>query len=75
MCTFALDLEDLRPEFGRCVEGLMPQLSEIAYRFAPFVERDGSRIAILREGRPLTRIIASVFDQHVPEGVRYSRAS
>lgn len=75
MCTFALDLEDLKPEFGRGVESLIPQLSEIAGRLAPFVVKDGSRIAILPEGRPLTRIIASVFDQHVPEGLRYSRAS
>ena len=75
MCTFALDLEDLRPEFGQRVEALKPQLADIAGRFAPFIQRDGSRIVILPEGRPLTRIIASVFDQHVPEGVRYSRAS
>lgn len=75
MCTFALDLEDMRPEFGYRVESLIPLLSEIAERFACFVQKDGSRIAILPEGRPLTRIIASVFDQHVPEGVRYSRAS
>jgi oxygen-independent coproporphyrinogen-3 oxidase len=65
----------VQPAFGPCAEGLIPQLSEIAARFAPFVRRDGSHIEILPEGRPLTRIIASAFDQHVPEGVRYSRAS
>lgn len=75
MCSFTLDLEDSRPEFGHRVETLTSQLAEITSRFAPFVQKDGSRIVILPEGRPLTRIIASVFDQHVPEGVRYSRAS
>lgn len=63
-----------RPAHERAAD-VFGQLSEIAGRFAPFVQPDGSRILILPEGRPLTRIIASVFDQHLPEGVRYSRAS
>jgi oxygen-independent coproporphyrinogen-3 oxidase len=47
----------------------------MADRFAPFATLDENRITIAPEGRALTRIIASVLDQHVPEGVRYSRAS
>ncbi|MGP6089924.1 oxygen-independent coproporphyrinogen III oxidase [Antarctobacter jejuensis] len=75
MCTFALDLDDLSQEFGPCAWELLPCLKEVATSFAPFAKLTGKRIDILPEGRALTRIIASAFDQHVPEGVRYSRAS
>ncbi|MEQ8902059.1 MAG: oxygen-independent coproporphyrinogen III oxidase [Roseovarius sp.] len=75
MCTFALDLDDLSQEFGARAQTLLPCLMEVATRFAPFAKLTGKRIEIAPEGRSLTRIIASVFDQHVPEGVRYSRAS
>ncbi|MPQ96142.1 oxygen-independent coproporphyrinogen III oxidase [Thioclava sp. JE_KL1] len=75
MCRFAVDLDDLSQEFGTDAQKLLPCLTEMATRFAPFARLTGKRIAIAPEGRPLTRMIASVFDQHVPEGVRYSRAS
>ena len=75
MCAFTLDLDDLGSEFGPVAYGLAPSLGTMAARFAPYVTLDGTRLHIAPEGRPLTRIIASVLDQHVPEGVRYSRAS
>lgn len=75
MCTFALDLDDLSREFGPRACELLPCLKEMATRFAPFTKLTGRRIGIAPEGRALTRMIASVLDQHVPDGVRYSRAS
>lgn len=75
MCNFALDLKDLRAEFGDTADTLAPSLTEMSERFAPYVQGDGSHVTIVTEGRPLTRIIASVLDQHVPEGMRYSKAS
>ena len=75
MCTFVLDLDDLSREFGPRACELLPCLNEMAARFAPFTELTGRRITIAPEGRALTRMIASVLDQHVPDGVRYSRAS
>lgn len=75
MCSFALDLDWLRPRFGPRAETLLPHLQDMAARFAPYARLDATRIEIAPEGRALTRIIASVLDQHVPEGVRYSRAS
>lgn len=75
MCTFALDLEDLAGEFGATAMTLAPTLSALATRFAPYTKFDGARLQIAADGRALTRIIASELDQHVPEGVRYSRAS
>ncbi|WP_297771797.1 oxygen-independent coproporphyrinogen III oxidase [uncultured Roseovarius sp.] len=75
MCAFALDLDDLSQEFGPHAQELLSCLREVATRFAPFAKLTGKRIEIAPEGRSLTRMIASAFDQHVPEGVRYSRAS
>ncbi|OWY18238.1 hypothetical protein B6V73_00005, partial [Thioclava sp. JM3] len=69
------DLDDLSQEFGTDAQKLLPCLTEMATRFAPFARLTGKRISIAQEGRPLTRMIASVLDQYVPEGVRYSRAS
>ncbi|PWR03344.1 oxygen-independent coproporphyrinogen III oxidase [Meridianimarinicoccus roseus] len=74
MCTFALDLDDLHREFGPCAVTLLPILKEMTTRFTPFTKLAGKRIEIAPEGRALTRVIASDLDQHVPEGVRYSRA-
>ncbi|TDL77741.1 oxygen-independent coproporphyrinogen III oxidase [Palleronia sediminis] len=75
MCDFRLDLADLRAEFGAPAMALAPLLPQIAARFGDLVTLEGECIAILPEGRSLTRIVASVFDDHVPDGVRYSRAS
>ncbi len=75
MCDFTLDLHDLGAEFGPAAYALAPALAEMANRFAPYATLDDTRLDIAQDGRPLTRIIASVLDQHVPEGVRYSRAS
>jgi oxygen-independent coproporphyrinogen-3 oxidase len=75
MCYFTLDPDALSRDFGARAHDLAPCLAEMADRFAPFATLDGNRITIAPEGRALTRIIASVLDQHVPEGVRYSRAS
>ncbi|MFP7674479.1 oxygen-independent coproporphyrinogen III oxidase [Marivita sp. S0852] len=75
MCEFRVDLDDLSAEFGPRAHSLAPLLTEMADRFAPFTQLEGTRLSIAPEGQPLTRIIASVLDQHVPEGVRYSRAS
>lgn len=75
MCYFALDLDELSLECGPRAHTLVPYMTDMADRFAPFVKLEGQRISILPDGRALTRIIASMLDQHVPEGVRYSRAS
>lgn len=75
MCYFTLDLGDLSREYGLRAYTLRSRLEEMENRFKPFARIVGQRISIAPEGRSLTRIIASVLDQHVPEGVRYSQAS
>jgi oxygen-independent coproporphyrinogen-3 oxidase len=75
MCDFVLDLGELRGRFVEAAAVLGPILAAVAQRFAGLVELDGAGLRILPEGRPLARIIASAFDAHVPDGVRYSQAS
>ncbi|MDC0660119.1 oxygen-independent coproporphyrinogen III oxidase [Leisingera sp. SS27] len=75
MCEFRLDRAELRLRFGDLAASLDADLAQIAARFGDLVILDEDVLEILPEGRPLTRIIASCFDAHVPEGVRYSRAS
>lgn len=75
MCNFALDLDDLRAEWGPRIEALAALFPGIAAKYDGVVQLDAQRLAIAPEGRALTRIIASEFDQHVPDRLIYSRAS
>lgn len=75
MCTFRLDLSDLRAEFGPGAKTLSATLDGIAAKFAGVTTLEGQCLDILPEGRPLTRIIAAAFDQHIPDRMTYSRAS
>jgi oxygen-independent coproporphyrinogen-3 oxidase len=75
MCDFRLDLDELQSEFGPRATSLAPILSGIAAKYGDFVHLTDQRLEISPEGRPLTRMIAAEFDQHVPDRLTYSRAS
>jgi len=75
MCDFRIDLTTLRAEFGNAADTLGPVLGGLSERFADLVRLESDCLEIMPEGRALTRIIAAALDQHVPEGMTYSRAS
>ncbi|WP_424978113.1 oxygen-independent coproporphyrinogen III oxidase [Leisingera sp. S232] len=75
MCEFTLDRDELRRRFGSLSETLAQDLAQIAARFGDLAHLDEETLEISPAGRPLTRIIASCLDQHMPEGARFSRAS
>lgn len=75
MCDFDLDLDALRVQFGAAAGTLATTVAMIAVHYGDLVAARDGGLTILPEGRALTRIIASAFDMHIPEGVRYSRAS
>ena len=75
MCDFVLDMGELRDRFGDAASGLAPEIAAVVQRFDGLVAQEGQTLQILPDGQALTRIIASAFDAHVPEGVRYSHAS
>ncbi len=75
MCDFRLDRPALTRDFGVLAAVLDPTILLVAERFGDLVALTGAALTILPQGRPLTRIIASAFDAHEPEGARYSLAS
>ncbi|MDX2483725.1 MAG: oxygen-independent coproporphyrinogen III oxidase [Pseudodonghicola sp.] len=75
MCDFRLDLTALHDGFGTASDSLKPTLALVADQFGDLVSLTGPGLDIHPAGRALTRIIASAFDDHVPEGARYSQAS
>ena len=75
MCDFRLDRGALRQVFGDTSDIVDPLIAQVATRFRDYVELSENYLEISRAGRPLTRIIASWFDAHVPDGVKYSQAS
>lgn len=75
MCDFHLDRDALHARFGDMAGGLDATCALIADRFGDLVSLDDAGLCILPEGRPLTRIIASAFDAHMPAEARFSRAS
>ncbi len=75
MCDFRLDLDALQDGFGAAADSLKPTLALVANQFGDLVSVTDSALEIHPAGRALTRLIASAFDDHVPEGARYSQAS
>ncbi|WP_375174983.1 oxygen-independent coproporphyrinogen III oxidase [Pseudooceanicola sp.] len=75
MCDFRLDRQELKDRFGPLAATLDPVMATVAERFGDYVRMSDTALEIRPTGRPLTRIIASAFDAHVPDGVRYSQAS
>ena len=75
MCEFRLDRRELQATFGAQESTLDATLALLAERFGDLVALDDDALEIRPDGRALTRIVASALDDHMPEGVRYSRAS
>jgi oxygen-independent coproporphyrinogen-3 oxidase len=75
MCDFAVDLDRLDAEHPGASRALAAAVADIRKRFAPAIRSTDRGFAVRPGWRALTRIVAGAFDAHVPEGVRYSRAS
>ncbi len=75
MCDFTIDRNALQQEFGALCAGLEADLAKVEARFGDLVSLTAHRLEITAEGRPLTRLIASLFDAHMPADAKFSRAS
>lgn len=75
MCDFALDRTALEQQFGPLTAGLEPDLAKVVERFGTLVSLNDQKLEISPDGRPMTRIIASLFDAHMPADAKFSRAS
>ncbi len=76
MCNLAVDLADMARRRGRGTGAFTAELAALqTMQEDGFVEMTGERIAVTREGRPLVRAVAAVFDRHLTSGAgRHSMA-
>lgn len=76
MCDLAVDLTHVAQEHARSETEFDAELSRLDEMARDgLVARDGYRISVPEEARPLIRNICAVFDQHLaPDGVRHSQA-
>ncbi len=74
MCNFEIDLAALEAEHGEFTKPVRADCSRLAKTYPGFVSFQENRFAILKAGRPLTRIIASGFDAFNAPNHRHSRA-
>ncbi|MEP4035935.1 oxygen-independent coproporphyrinogen III oxidase [Pseudophaeobacter sp.] len=75
MCDFILDRSALQQQFGARTAELDADLEKVVARFGELVTLTDEKLEITPEGRPMTRIIASLFDAHMPADAKFSRAS
>ncbi|MCC1481124.1 oxygen-independent coproporphyrinogen III oxidase [Roseibaca sp. Y0-43] len=74
MCDFRVSAQELCTQFGApadAVEGLFKAACD---KFGEFVAREGDALVIPQEGRPLTRMIATIFDAYSMEKTGHSSA-
>ncbi len=76
MCNLAVDLADMARRRGRGTGAFTAELAALqTMQEDGFVEMTGERIAVTREGRPLVRAVAAIFDRHLKAGAaRHSMA-
>ncbi|WP_108482808.1 oxygen-independent coproporphyrinogen III oxidase [Oceaniglobus ichthyenteri] len=75
MCDFRIDLPRLEREFGAVVETLAKDHDKLFETYGVVLTRDADSITIRPEGRPLTRLLARVYDAHDGVQAIYSQAS
>ena len=75
MCDFKLNRRELHQTFGALSAVLEADIAQAEARFGDLLLVTDEALDIRPEGRPLTRLVASVFDAHMPADARFSRAS
>ena len=74
MCDFAVSSAELMRDFGTDRAALDALFAPVAAKFAPFVVHDARGLTITPAGRPLTRMIATRFDQYAMAKTGHSSA-
>ena len=74
MCDFRIDARELKRDFDVTDEGLRGLFAPVAEKFGDFVRIDADGLSIPSEGRPLTRMIATQFDQYAMAKTGHSSA-
>lgn len=74
MCDFRLSRSELIDGFGADATTLDKLLEQTAKRFGAFVKLSANALEITTEGRPLTRMIATMFDEYAMDKAGHSSA-
>ena len=74
MCDFAVETDELVRDFGADRPVLDALFAPVAEKFGAFVVHDRRGLSIPPEGRPLTRMIATHFDQYAMAKTGHSSA-
>ena len=76
MCDLAVDLQEAAKAFGLSRPPFAAEIATLdSLAGDGLLTRDGYRISLTEEGRPLMRVVASVFDPYFTEAnKKHSRA-
>ncbi|MCC5992772.1 MAG: oxygen-independent coproporphyrinogen III oxidase [Rhodobacteraceae bacterium] len=74
MCDFAINRRELIRDYGADPETLERLFNHASTRFGKFVRCDAQGLSIPPEGRPLTRMIATMFDAYAMAKTGHSSA-
>jgi oxygen-independent coproporphyrinogen-3 oxidase len=76
MCDMAVDLDEVAALHGADAAGFAAELQSLAPLEADgIVRREGHRLAMTEDGRPLVRAVCAVFDSYLGQGeARHSKA-
>jgi oxygen-independent coproporphyrinogen-3 oxidase len=75
MCDLRIDVSALRDAFGAAAGGLASLHSAACQRFAGLVTVTPDAVEILPQGRPLVRMMASLYDAYGSVEATFSKAS
>ncbi len=74
MCDFRLSRAELITEYEADPDALEELIDNTARQFDEFVKKTSLGLEITQEGRPLTRMIAAMFDAHLMDKAGHSSA-
>ena len=74
MCDFAINREELVKDLGANPTEVDQIFDLAVLKYGEFVKRTSTGLAIPTEGRPLTRMIATIFDEHAMAKTGHSSA-
>jgi oxygen-independent coproporphyrinogen-3 oxidase len=73
MCDFVVDLAEMRRDYGMVDAVHLPLFTKAVETFDDLVYLAGDKFGIIEQGRPLTRMVARIFDAY-DSGAKHSAA-
>lgn len=76
MCDMEVDLDEVAADYGACGDRFNAEIASLAALEADgIVRREGHRLTVTEEGKPLVRAVCAAFDRYLNAGeARHSKA-